>query len=139
MNVASGSSSPHAWCSRWRRKRFSGGTPIEDASAKPSKRLASLLAMFDELEDADMCLLPLLLGEKLKALERTRAAMLKDCIGARCDVIWSEKRDLFDVTLVGLLIHNSPGHHSGGGRTALRGLTPTSSRRLMAELIGIGR
>lgn len=87
---------------------------MEDASAKPSKRLASLLAMIDELDDADMRLLPLLLGEKLTARERACAAMLQQYVGGRCSVLWPGEGELYDVTLIAVDVEK------GLARVALR-------------------
>jgi hypothetical protein len=59
-----------------------------------------LLRAVEQLGDDEMRQLPLVLGKKLKALDQARAAELRDCIGARCDVIWPGEAEYFDATLV---------------------------------------
>lgn len=68
----------------------------------PTARLQELLRAVEQLGDDEMRQLPLVLGDKLKALDQARAAELRDCIGARCDVIWPGEAEYFDATLVGV-------------------------------------
>jgi len=69
---------------------------------QPTPRLEALLRAVEQLGDDEMRQLPLVLGNKLKALDHARAAELRDCIGARCDVIWPGEAEYFDATLVGV-------------------------------------
>jgi hypothetical protein len=68
----------------------------------PTARLQELLRAVEQLGDDEMRQLPLVLGDKLKALDQARAAELRDCIGARCDVIWPGEAEYFDATLIGV-------------------------------------
>jgi len=67
-----------------------------------SRRLKRLLHDIDKLNDDEMRYLPMVLGDVLMTLDRTRAAELENHLGARCDVIWPDEKDLFDVTLTGV-------------------------------------
>ena len=73
-----------------------------DAANACTPRVAALLRAIEELNEEEMRELLAALGQKPRALDRVRAAALRNHIGARCNVTWPGEAELFDATLVGI-------------------------------------